>query len=83
MGAVMFNKYGFFNIRNIDGLEPQNIFCNNPESISERLNRIFSAVDNKDIDSEYANMVRASDSSTHALKNRKIRFEVLLKALQE
>ena len=83
MGALIFNKYGFYDIKNIDGLEPQNVFCNKPESISERFNRIFSAVDNKDLDSEYANMVRASDSSTHTLKNRKVRFEVLLKALQE
>lgn len=83
MGALIFNKYGFATTQNINGLTPQHCFCNNSESISERLNHIFSAVDDKDFDSEYANMVKASAASTHTNKNRLERFVVLLNALQE
>ena len=83
IGALIFNKYGFVSAMDVDGFEPQSVFCNNIDTISERLNRIFSAIDNKDIDSEYASMVKASEASTHTLKNRTERFRVLLSTLQE
>lgn len=83
MGALIFNKYGFSTTQDINGFTPQHCFCNTCDSISDRLIRIFSAVDNKDYSSEYASMVKASEASTHTNKNRQERFIVLLKALQE
>lgn len=83
MGALMFNKFGFQHVQDIEGFIPQNDFCRNNDSIAERLIRIFSAVDNKDLDSGYADMVIASATSTHTIKHRLKRFIVLLKALQE
>ena len=83
LGALIFNRYGFVCTKNIEGITPQNLFCNNTNTIEERLIRIFSAVDNKDFNSEYSSMVIASNASTHTIKNRLERFKVLIRALQE
>lgn len=83
IGAVTFNQYGFAHTDNVAGFSPQHIFCKDTSTIVERLVRIFSAVDNKDFDSEYSSMVKASNASTHTMKNRTERFKVLIKALQE
>lgn len=83
MGALMFNKYGFKNINREIEFQPQFQFCNNIEVAQECLIRIFSAIDAKNYNDDYANMVIASSSSTHSVKNRITRFNFLIRALQQ
>lgn len=84
LGALIFNKYGFKNLnREICQFEPQNQFCINIDKSQECLIRIFSAIESKDYDNEYDDMINASSATTQSVKNRITRFSFLIRALQQ
>lgn len=82
LGALIYNRYGFKSQDNDIQFEPQGRYCNDNNQVLEDLIRMFSAIDQKDIDGEYAEIVRASSASTHTIKNRKTRFNAILQILQ-
>ena len=81
LGALIYNRYGF-KVTDEDLAKPQYSFCNNINIVQQDLIRLFSAIDQKDINGEFADMVRASSASTHTIKNRKTRFRAILEVLQ-
>lgn len=82
LGALIYNRYGFKSQDNEIQFESQGRYCNDNNQVLEGLIRLFSAIDRKDIDGEYAEIVRASSASTHTIKNRKTRFNAILQILQ-
>ena len=86
LGALIYNKFGFRKDPLPDISKPQRAFCKNVDLAKNSLIELFSAVEHKDeylsYSKRFKEMIDASSSSTHTLKNRLIRFKNILLILQ-
>ena len=82
--ALTYNKYGN-EIYSYTGLTPQYEYCMDINEAKRGVTRLLSFLDEDNdiyIDDEIKNFINASNSTTHSLKNREIRFKWFLRAIQ-
>lgn len=83
--ALVYNKWGIINIRDIelDGLNVIGKYTPNINKSIQNILEMFMALDQKDYLGKFGNFVVASTSTTHSLKNRMIRLKSFVDALQD
>lgn len=84
MGALIFNKYGFpDNKGDFKDFNQINQFVLDIDKSRDELIRIFTELDDKVENGVFSEFVKASTSTTHSYKNRLIRIQTLITALQK
>lgn len=82
-GALLFTKYSIPDEKHyLNNLSTTGVFANDINFSNSILIKMFTESEEKNVEGEFKDFVKASISTTHSYKHRSIRIESIVKALQ-